>query len=511
MKDHLSRRDFLKLIGVLPLSYALPRPLRTLSPLASSRQDKPKNVLVIVFDALSAFDVSVYGFNRKTTPNIDRLSARAIIYRNHFAGGNFTTPGTASLLTGVLPWTHRAINLNGTVADSFVAQNIFSAFHDYYRIAYTHNGLVSTLLRQFSDHVDELIPKERYYLESSYDMFLSNLFRNDSDIFSVSWVRNMQVDENGYAYSLYLSHLNEYLQEKKLESLNPLFPRGLPTYDLVHSFLLETAIDNLGKRLTSIPRPFLGYFHFMPPHAPYRAPLRFCNVFQGDGFRPPIKPISIFAKKTNNDLPEDRRKYDEYILYCDQEFGKLYNYLESSGLLENTWLVLTSDHGEMFERGIEGHGSEVLYQPVVRIPLMIFEPGREIGMIINAPTNAIDILQTLTYLTGQNNPDWAEGMVLPPFAVTNPDSSRNLYTVQARNNGKYASLTQASITLVKDNYKLHYYFGYPQTPEKGFAQLFDLGSDPEEMTDLYLSKKETASELFQELEQKLAEVNKPYL
>ena len=119
MKHPLSRRDFLKLAGALPLGFALPRLFRTLNSSASSLPSKPKNVLIVVFDAFSAFDISVFGFHRQTTPNIARLAKRAIIYRNHFAAGNFTSPGTASLLTGVLPWTHRAINLNGTVADFF--------------------------------------------------------------------------------------------------------------------------------------------------------------------------------------------------------------------------------------------------------------------------------------------------------------------------------------------------------------------------------------------------------
>ncbi len=65
------------------------------------------------------------------------------------------------------------------------------------------------------------------------------------------------------------------------------------------------------------------------------------------------------------------------ILYADKEFGRFFDYLDSSGLLDNTWVVLTSDHGEMFERGIDGHDTEVLYEPVIRIPLMIFEPGRK--------------------------------------------------------------------------------------------------------------------------------------
>ncbi len=69
-------------------------------------------MVVIVFDAFSAYNISLYGYQRETTPNIARWAERAVVYHNHNAGGNFTIPGTASLLTGTYPWTHRAFGLD---------------------------------------------------------------------------------------------------------------------------------------------------------------------------------------------------------------------------------------------------------------------------------------------------------------------------------------------------------------------------------------------------------------
>ncbi len=277
MNKRLNRRDVLKLAGLLPIGLSAPRLLRMLNtPFLA--QGQSKNVIVIVFDAFSAYDISLYGYARQTTPNIDRLANRAVVYHNHFAGGNFTTPGTASLLTGVLPWTHRALNLNSQVAEPYIEKNIFSAFPDYYRIAYTHNGFANTFLRQFQGHLDELIPRESLYLQS-YDSLISSLFNNDDDIASISWIRAMKVNEEGSAYSLFLSHLYESLEDRKLESLKPLFPRGLPTVSLVNPYVLETAIDAIKRRLTQIPQPFVGYFHFMPPHHPYRTSHDFFNRF----------------------------------------------------------------------------------------------------------------------------------------------------------------------------------------------------------------------------------------
>jgi len=153
MKDQFTRRDFLKLAGLLPPSVAAPWRLDTLY-----NQQGQQNVIVIVFDALSAYHVSLLGYQRETMPNLARLAERAVVYHNHYAGGNYTTPGTASLLTGTHPWTHRAFQHNGTVSESFAKKNIFSVFQTYYRFTYTHNLWADTLLKQLKSEVDNCEP-----------------------------------------------------------------------------------------------------------------------------------------------------------------------------------------------------------------------------------------------------------------------------------------------------------------------------------------------------------------
>ena len=97
-KPALVRRDFLKLASLLPVSYFV-------SPLLRLTQGKTQvthpNIIILVFDAWSAQNISLYGYPRKTTPNLDRFAEKATVYHNHFTGGTFTVPGTASLLTGL--------------------------------------------------------------------------------------------------------------------------------------------------------------------------------------------------------------------------------------------------------------------------------------------------------------------------------------------------------------------------------------------------------------------------
>lgn len=509
MASQVSRRDFLKLAGLLPVGLAA-SDIRQM--LASSRlsQNAQKNVIVVVFDALSAYNISFYGYERGTTPNLAKLAERAVVYHNHFAGSNFTTSGTASLLTGTLPWTHRALLPNGTVAKDFVTKNFFYAFRNYYRLAYTHNGWAYTLLRQFHSEMDDLIPREKLML-GSYDSFIDALFRNDDDIASVSWTRDMKIDQDGYSYSLFLSHLYTVLQQGKIANLKPLFPRGLPTTGSDNGFLLEYAVDWLSDLLTVTPQPFFGYFHFLPPHFPYNTSLEFYRHFSGDSYKPIKKPLDVFAKKYPvHHLLQHRTEYDEFILYVDKEFGRFFDALERAGLLENTWVIFTSDHGEMFERGIIGHSTEVLYQPVVRIPLLILEPGRKTRTDIYTVTSAADVLPTMTYLMSRNMPDWTEGVVLPPYAPVDPDPERNVYIVRAHENDPEKPITRASTALVKGRYKLHYYFGYDDIGVDELIKLYDIESDPEELVDLYHSQPDVAEELLGELKSRLKEVNAPY-
>jgi arylsulfatase A-like enzyme len=509
MNRNFNRRDFLKLAGLLPLGLTAPRFMKDAT---LSQSTGKQNVLIIVFDALSALNISFYGYGRETTPNLARLSERAIVYHNHYSGGNYTTTGTANLLTGTLPWTHRAINPNSGVADSVASHNIFDAFQGYYRTAFTHNGFAEKFLKQFRSYIEEWVPKQNLFLVS-YDGFIHTLFNNDDDVATVGWARNIEIGQ-GYSYSLFLSHINSMLRKKRVEDIQSQYPRGIPSIsDKVDMYYeLDDAIDWLKSRLPVIPQPFLGYFHFLPPHAPYRTSLGFYDHFANDSFKPLEKPIDIFADNDSNEgLLERRTEYDEFILYADKAFGDLYASLEASGVLENTWVVVTSDHGEMFERGIVGHSGAGLYQPIIQVPLLIFEPGRKVGMNIYTPTSAIDVLPTLLHVTGQKIPDWVEGEVLPSYAPTDPDPNRSIYALQAYHNDQYAPLTQATTALIKGRYKLICYFGYAKIKHDKIVLLFDIESDPDELVDLYPSRPEIAEELLAELNAKLAEVNRPYL
>lgn len=507
MSYGLSRRDFLKLAGLASLGMVVPPSVQ----LASNRlQGTQKNVLIIVFDALTAYNISLYGYERETMPNLARLAKRATVYHNHFAGGNYTTPGTASLLTGTLPWTHRALGFNDPAIESFSRKSIFHAFDDYYRVAYSHNTLVNTLFDQFFNDITEYVPQDQLFIFN--DSFIRKYFPNDEDIATVSWARAIKRSE-GFSYSLFLSQLYEKYRNGKVGEAARNYPYGLPNINNDNYFTLEDGISWLADRMSGLPKPFMGYFHFLPPHFPYKPRKDFAGVFSNDSFEPIIKPEDFFTEGRSNEfLHKWRNVYDEFILHVDSEFARLFDALEKSGILDDTWLVFTSDHGELFERGIWAHSTPTLYQPVIRVPLLVFEPGSQSGRDVYENTSAIDLMPTLLHLTDHPIPDWAEGRILPPFTTEILQTGQPVYTVNARRNKPTAPLTEATVMLVQDNYKLIYYLGYNDYGAGDeYYQLFDIRSDPEELTNLTQTKKDTTSHLLSIIKKKLDEKNEPFI
>jgi arylsulfatase A-like enzyme len=142
---------------------------------------------------------------------------------------------------------------------------------------------------------------------------------------------------------------------------------------------------------------------------------------------------------------------------------------------------------------------------------MIFEPGRDTGMHVHAPTSAADVLPTLMHVSGKQAPDWSDGIVMPPFSGVDEDADRNIYVVRATRNDVNGPLRRASTMLVKGHYKLLYFFGYQDLNIDDHVVLYDLQSDPEELVDLSSSEKKITEELLDELRKKLTEVDRPFL
>jgi arylsulfatase A-like enzyme len=468
--------------------------------------DSP-NVIILVFDAMSARNLSLYGYKRETTPNLQKFAERANVYHSHHAGGNFTTPGTASLLTGTYPWTHRAFDIAGLIERDRISHNIFTAFDNkYHRLAFSQNLLPNYFFGQFANDIETILPASSF---SIIEQVTGESFKNDLPSAYRSFDNFLFQD--GVPPASLVFGLADRILLRSREARTKLddYPRGLPRAgDHPIFFQLKDVFDGVNETINELEAtdPFLAYLHLWAPHAPYKPSKEFDDIFQ-DKYRPVRKPDHRLGDHIEYyKLNGRRQNYDEFIANVDAEFGRLIGTLESSGVLENSYVVVVSDHGESLERGVEGHVTKLLYEPLTHIPLLISAPGQQNRKDIFTPTSNVDILPTLLHLTGHSVPDWTEGALLPGFGGRD-NFDRSLFTVEAKGNTAFSPLTQATVAMIKGNYKMIYYTGYEADPS---FELYDLQNDYEELVDLYPAKPGFSKALKDELLEKLDSVNAKY-
>jgi arylsulfatase A-like enzyme len=219
-----------------------------------------------------------------------------------------------------------------------------------------------------------------------------------------------------------------------------------------------------------------------------------------------VHPLS--PKLHEEFLLSRRTAYDRQIAQIDEEFGRLIAKLDKTGTLANSYLIFTSDHGELFERGFAGHGFHFMYESVLHIPLLVHAPGQAARNDVFSPTSITDILPTLLHITGKEMPPDIDGMVLPGFGGIE-DSSRPIFSVYAVDNSAFGPMKKAVIAMRKGSYKLIAYLGY-----ENFDQVFELYNpavDAEELVDLSGKELDVFSKLKQEFYFHLENANRPFI
>ena len=153
--------------------------MRPLSNLAASAGIGTPNVIIIVFDAWSADNVSVYGYPRQTMPHLERFVENATIYHHHSSSATFTVPGTSSLLTGLHPWSHRAFQLGAGIIAEHTGHNIFAALSaTHSTLGYAQNYNADQILYQTDPYLDKHLSYESLNLEKN-PVYDGSIFHQD--------------------------------------------------------------------------------------------------------------------------------------------------------------------------------------------------------------------------------------------------------------------------------------------------------------------------------------------
>jgi len=313
--------------------------------------------------------------------------------------------------------------------------------------------------------------------------------------------------------SALFGYLNKSIALKTILShmQHPKYPVGIPEVEGYTNYLNEDIYRGVLNEILALElqqKPCFAYFHLWSPHAPYKPSREYMKLFRNDRYMPLAKPVHPYSSgRTEEDLLGKRAKYDRQIAQIDEEFGKLISQLDEAGVLDHTYIIVTSDHGEMFERGMDGHGEPLLYEPNIKIPLLIHTPGQATRKDVQVPTSNVDLLPTVLSIAGKNIPSILDGRVLPEFGGVE-DWERPLFSMYAVENSQFLPLTKAAISMNKGRYKLISYLGYKLLD--GVYELYDLQNDPEEMQNLASINSTDFVHLKEEFLSALAEANRPF-
>jgi arylsulfatase A-like enzyme len=321
------------------------------------------NVVLLVLDTVRADHLSLYGYGRETSPELERLvTARdnAVVFPRAYANGTWTVPSHASLFTGRLPHEHGAhFALDGSV-----------------RVGFGLRSSVPTLA--------EGLQKAGYATLAGYGNH---------------WLRSMQGMGRGFARYLRapdrdeLPFVGEALRERFLPGLLWEVAKGCARATEVN----ETLLSMTGP-WSAGPNPLFVFANYIDAHGPYAPPAPFRGRFAPATLEERSEHLSL------EQSPERRAqlmaRYDEEIAYLDHQLGELFRALEEQGLLRNSWVFVTADHGEAFgEHGVLEHGTTV-HEEVVHVPLIVFPPDGVRLALTTQPVSLVDVAATIAAIGG---------------------------------------------------------------------------------------------------------------
>ncbi|MFV1986320.1 MAG: sulfatase-like hydrolase/transferase [Gemmatimonadota bacterium] len=417
----------------------LPGPLeaRRLRSLGAAQPEAP-NVVLIILDTVRSSSMSLYGHDRPTTPNLEARAENAVVFDNAISPAAWTLPSHASLFTG--RWPHELSTDLGVPLD----------------------GTYATLAEVLADRGYHTAGFTANYYNTTEASGLARGFARYED-FPVTWGR--------FFVSSWLS--------RTLALSLPLAP---PSWRLWEKRAKENTDDVVGW-LTALDedRPFFLFVNYIDAHGPYEPPYRF--RFPSD--KEAVSLYDVWDETVSEEqLAGNAALYDGEIAYLDDELERLFDALEARGYGDNTLVVITSDHGEFHgEHGLMGHG-DGLYEPSVRVPLLIFDPMKRAGRVtVDAPVSLRDVAATIT--------DVAFGTPDPRLGG---ESLRRLWSDREHDTGWGNSpvLTETIGGRVnspfpgRSHHEVAVFQGTNQyvRNEGGREELYDLAVDPRQLHDL---------------------------
>ncbi len=409
------------------------------------------NVLLITFDALTAKNMGCYGYQRRTTPNLDRFAEQSLTIERFYA--NFTATGLVmpSYVGYMASDQQRGPDLIQVLKSNGYPNRAFFGYWQpevFGLEGFTEKRVARTFMEtSFYRAINRML--DHRYLEflasvGTAEFSYYNPYNSDyhDDIF---WTREH------YPGQLTLKAAIEYLQAH---------PSG--------SFV---------------------WAHIWEPHYPYT--VKNPDSVRFGPFPDPVEPF------INRSYPEEkdayvallRNLYDQRVWETDALFGDFWRRFEQSGLADDTVVIVTSDHGESFERGYVGHSGWPVLEPITHVPLIIRRPG-ETPARVSRLSHQLDFAPTLLDILDIEIPKEMRGESLFE-AFSDPQLETDRVKISISKTAALEEGDGGQIALYWRNYKLVYISTAPE-----LVRLFDLEADPGAVQDVSAQHPEIVKEIF---------------
>ena len=327
-----------------------------------------RNVILIVWDTVRSYDLGAYGYERNTTPNLARWARQGVRYHTVVAPAPWTYPSHGTMFTGRWPfqlntqWKFTLDTPHPTLAEYLASRGYQTAgFAANTQCCNYETGLARGFAH-FEDYT--LTPRSLLSRAVPWNWILMKvLYRGQ--YYDMKWIG---------------------LQSRGARGINAAF------------------LDWLRRRRPD--RPFFAFLNYYDAHDPYvppagsegrfgirpRTPGEYHFLFDYMGMEKPSAP--------NRDLQMARDCYDDCIGFLDEQLGRLLGELRTRGLVDNTVVIITSDHGEAFgDHGSFGHSYSAFFDEV-GVPLVILAPGAPAGRVVGTPVSLRDLPATVVDQAG---------------------------------------------------------------------------------------------------------------
>ncbi len=445
------RAEALLALAIVALELVALPSLRFSSSASSREMDSPPsvpNVMLVVFDTVRADHTGPYNYERDTTPNLNHLAQEGLVFENAYSTAGWTLPAHASMLTGLLPEQHGCVR--------------------------THPQLGP----------EPTLPERLRERGVTTALFAGNPWLADFTGLSRGFD---VVVESWQAFGLVqLSILGRTWAALKPGGADK---GGRTTTEAFRQWLGELPSE----------QPFFALVNLMEAHAPYHI----VPDLPGDHFLPPAlsadkatdMSVRHFAGRSgwNANPPSSAMtealvaQYDGGIRYDDQVLGQLMDSLDDAGRLEDTVVIVTSDHGELFGEG-ERWGHDLgLHHKLTHVPMVLWAQDlKDAGGRRAQPVSLIDIAPTIWSLQAPHDPEVSFPSLGLLEAEAKPErpiysSIRGIEAPRVREKSRKLGIENPDVFFMR-SVQVHGW-RLVQSPHYGL-QLYNIEKDPSEREEL---------------------------